>query len=141
MKFETTNYNYVTADTIGNTNNLRVYGLQNDKNNIVIDYDSTNTSTIVSKLIELTAHYCDSYLSDIVYDINSFVNCVEDGDGYDRLLGFYDGGVHSCPFDMILDQVSEQNYFCNGKNRAVFRLVYDENTGVQALIRCDVYKF
>lgn len=112
---------------------VKIYPVGNKANH---EIEGENTSTIVSELVALAARYCESYASDIVYDINEFMNSVVDHVDYEKILLFYDCGVHARKveaFDEFMD-----NHSSSG-DRAFFRLSYDSEKNVQKLERLTVY--
>lgn len=112
---------------------VKIYPVGNKANH---EIEGENTSTIVSELIALAARYCESYASDIVYDINEFINSVVGHIDYEKILLFYDCGVHARTpetFETFMDQHSSSG------DRAFFRLSYDSEKNVQKLERLTVY--
>jgi hypothetical protein len=65
--------------------------------------DSTNTSTIIDRLIRLAAKLTESFASDIIYDIEDFKSAVEKGDNYNKLLAFDEQSIWS--YDVTDDKI------------------------------------
>ena len=63
-------------------------------NQYLMTEGGTNCSDVVTKLVQLAGRLCESYASDIAYDIESFKKAVEGGTPYLKLLGFREHGVN-----------------------------------------------
>lgn len=93
-----------------------------------------NWSTVVSELIRITAHYCDSYLSDVFYDIKQFVESIDEGTEYNKVLVFREDGIGTYRSDIFEEFLKEHE---TSGARAYFRLEYDPETGFQRLTKLD----
>lgn len=108
-----------------------------------VSNEGDNFSTIFCKLIELAAKKCDSYSSDIYYDMKAFEQAVEDREEFDSIFIFRECGVtsfsllESNAYYMNAEQIKEH------QNCHFWRLTrkYDDNikTFVNTLER--VYPF
>jgi hypothetical protein len=103
--------------------------------NYTVATKGRNVSTIIDKLIRLTAKITEQYASDIVYDINSLNDALEDRRPFMRYLAFREGGVSSYTEDNI------QQFDVCGEVIQWWKLSYDptvgdyENGGYTTLIR------
>lgn len=115
---------------------IKIYDIDGHKTNH--RDEGENTSSIVSELIALAARYCDYYASDIVYDINAFMNAVENKEAYNKYLCFYDSGVHSVSKYNLLN--TENGIYTKFENaRACYNLAYDAERQIQRLTRIEVH--
>ena len=58
-------------------------------------------ASVFDKLIELAARKCDSYASDVFWDMRAVYHCIEEGRKLDRILLFRESGVHSIDIDSL----------------------------------------
>lgn len=63
--------------------------------NYTVKSCSKNVSSIVDKLIRLAAKITESYAGDIIYDIDEYLKCVDEGVQYSGFIAFRESGVCS----------------------------------------------
>ena len=105
--------------------------------NYTVKSETENISTVIDKLIRLTAKITEHYASDIVYDINMLNRHLADKESYDMLLYFREMGVSSYNTHSVL---RDDNELLWNDYIQVWRLTYDPETGVTMLKRVDVRK-
>lgn len=101
--------------------------------------DTDNISTIIDKMIRLTAKLTECYASDIIYDIDNLKAAVKEGKPYDMLLFFRECGVttrDTTEFDEGMLDVLLFNF----TPIQVWRLTHDPVEMETKLIRVSVYK-
>lgn len=98
-----------------------------------------NISSIIDKLIRLSAKLTEYYASDIVYDIESLNNAVKNGDSFDKLLFFRECGVTTRETETFNVDVLNSLLF-NFTPIQIWRLTHNPITMETKLIRVSVYK-
>ena len=61
--------------------------------NYTVKSETENISSIVDKLIRLTAKITESYASDVVYDINALEKFIEEKYPHDKIIFFRECGM------------------------------------------------
>lgn len=98
-----------------------------------------NVSSIIDKMIRLTAKLTEHYASDIYYDIKAIVDVVENGKELDRLLFFRECGVTTRETRGFDAEVLDSLLF-NFTPIQIWRLTHDPKTMETKLIRVDIRK-
>ena len=99
--------------------------------NYTFKSDIDNISTIVDKLIRLSAKITERFAGDIYYDIKSLYRCLEEHELYDRVLFFRESGVWTVNAHELDDMV---------EHIQAWRLIHDPNTMVTVLTRVGIRK-
>lgn len=92
-------------------------------------------ASVFDKVIELAARKCDSYASDVFWDMYRLVEAARDETTFDRLLWFRETGVSSADikdlttfnYPTLKDIASQENIW-----RLSHKLELDEETGCPA---------
>lgn len=101
--------------------------------------NTDNISTVIDKLIRITAKLTEYYASDIIYDIDSLKRAVENGKPHDMLLFFRECGVttrDTTEFDEGMLDVLLLNF----TPIQIWRLTHDPVEMETKLIRVDINK-
>jgi hypothetical protein len=93
--------------------------------------NTENISSIVDKLIRLTAKITERFASDIYYDIASLYHCLEEHGSYDRVLFFRESGVWAVNVEELDNMVDHIQ---------AWRLTHDHENMITTLVRVDVRK-
>ena len=101
--------------------------------------NTDNISTVIDKLIRLTAKLTECYASDIIYDIDSLRKAVENGKPHDMLLFFRECGVTTRD-TMEFDEGMLDSLLFNFTPIQIWRLTHDPIEMETKLIRVSVYK-
>ena len=101
-----------------------------------VQTNGDNVSSIIDKMIRLTAKYTESYASDIYYDIHNLHSHVKNKENFDIILFFRENGVHSCRTDE-LDNRYESILF-NFTPIQTWRLKYDAESKNTIFARIDI---
>lgn len=100
-------------------------------NNYTVMSNTENISSIVDKMIRLSAKITEKFAGDIYYDIKSITNAVEEHEPYDRVLFFRESGVWTVSvedLDAPIDHIQ------------AWRLTHDPESTTTVLIRVGVRK-
>lgn len=89
------------------------------------DCDGENVSYIVDKLIRLTAKLTEHFAGDIMYTITEYQKHVANGNDFDEVLAFREGGVNNYRPNSE-NVIERQDYI--GRASQVWRLTYDPAT-------------
>ena len=113
----------------------------------IVDYSVYNTwtfvsqteniSSIIDKLIRLTAKITESYAGDIVYDIKTLEICVEEEKPFDKILFFREGGVSSYHTEMV--KKDNRHILCDDYIQT-WQLTHDPATTTTTLNRVTLRK-
>ncbi len=68
------------------------------------NFDEINLSSLISKLIYITAKLTENYASDIIYDIEYINEMIESKKDFDIILGFMENGVHKYAYEEIKNE-------------------------------------
>ena len=93
--------------------------------------ETENISTIVDKLIRISAKITERFAGDIYYDIKSLYRCVEEHESYDRVLFFREYGVWTVSVDELYDMIDHIQ---------AWRLTHNPENTTTTLIRVSVHK-
>ena len=107
------------------------YGYNNPSKYYVSD-PGDRIANVFDKIIELAARKCDSYASDVFWDMYRLVEATRDETTFDRLLWFRETGVNSADIKdlttfnylTLKDIASQENIW-----RLSHKLELDEETG------------
>ena len=103
-----------------------------------ITSDTENISSIIDKLIRLTAKLTENYASDIIYDIKALCSSVETGTEIDNLLFFRENGVTTRETkDFNVD--AYKTLLFNFTPIQIWRLTHNPSTMETKLIRVSIY--
>ena len=91
-----------------------------------------NWSRIASKMVQLAGRYCESYASDVYYDIDAFVRHIDDKINYDKYLFFHENGVTTFSPEYL--KFAESTDFIQ-----IWHLTYNAKTEEQEFARVSVY--
>jgi hypothetical protein len=91
-----------------------------------------NWSRVVSRMVQLAGRYCESFASDIYYDIDTFVRHINEKTDYDRYLFFRESGVTALSLEDV--KAIEGTDFIQA-----WHLTYNAKTEKQELTRVSVY--
>lgn len=98
-----------------------------------------NVSSIIDKMIRLSAKLTESYASDIVYDIEDLNDAVKEKKPLDHLLFFREYGVTTRNVETF-DADAYDSILFNFTPIQIWRLTYDPSTTETKLVRVDVRK-
>ena len=98
-----------------------------------------NVSSIIDKMIRLSAKLTESYASDIVYDIEDLNDAVKEKKPLDHLLFFREYGVTTRKVEGF-DADAYDSILFNFTPIQVWRLTYNPETTETKLIRVNVRK-
>jgi hypothetical protein len=93
--------------------------------------NTENISSVVDKLIRLTAKITERFAGDIYYDIKSLYRCIEEHEPYDRVLFFRESCVWAVNVEYLTDFVDHIQ---------AWRLTHDPENTITTLVRVDVRK-
>ena len=99
---------------------------------------SDNISSIIDKMIRLTAKLTECYGSDIIYDIDNLRDAVDNGIEYDALLFFRECGVTT----KATEDFSAEDYstfLFNFTPIQVWRLTHNPKSMETKLIRVNIH--
>lgn len=105
--------------------------------NYTVMSETENISSIIDKLIRLTAKLTESYASDIIYDINAFERFIEQKYPHDKILFFRESGVSSYNTEMV--EKDSRGILCDDYIQT-WRLTYDPETTTTMLKRVTLRK-
>lgn len=97
-----------------------------------------NVSSIIDKLIRLTAKITEWYGSDIIYDIETYRECVKAKQSYDFILCFREMGVNSFCAESVMEPDFE--YSRVSESIQSWRLQYDPEENLSTLYRVNLIK-
>ena len=100
--------------------------------NYTVVADTENISSIVDKLIRLTAKITEQYAGDIIYDINTLRNNMANHKAYDKVLFFRESGV------WVVDVEKLEHYIADSEDIQAWRLTFDPSTVTTTLIRISI---
>lgn len=97
-----------------------------------VENKGDNSSSIVTKMVQLAGRYCENYASDIIYDAEAFINAIKNKEDLDRYLFFRENGVSG---------FSKEHVECIGTTSFIqcWHLTYNAATEQQLLERVTVY--
>ena len=101
--------------------------------------NTDNISSIIDKMIRLTAKLTEYYASDIIYDIDNLKSAVTSGTSLDVLLFFRECGVTTRGTTEFNEGALDVILF-NFTPIQVWRLTHDPEKTETKLIRVNVYK-
>lgn len=100
--------------------------------NYTIKDNSTNHSSIVTKMVQLAGRICERFASDIVYDADAFIEAIDNNENFDRYLFFRENGVTAFkPKDV--ECIEGTDYI------QVWHLTYNAETEEQEFTRVNVH--
>lgn len=99
--------------------------------------NTDNISSVIDKMIRLTAKLTECYASDIIYDIDNLKDAVENGIEYDALLFFRECGVTTRATETF-DANEYSVLLFNFTPIQVWRLTHNPATMETKLIRVNV---
>jgi len=106
-----------------------------------VSSEGDNLSPIFCKLIELAAKKCDSYASDIFYDMKAIEQTVEEGEEMDEILVFRESGVTSINLDAAykpdVNQIKEHSHYPLWR----FNRKYDDGLKTYVNVLIKVYSY
>lgn len=105
--------------------------------NYTVKSETENISSIIDKLIRLTAKITESYASDIVYDINALFSFIEQKYPHDKIIFFREDGVDAFNTEMVIKD--NRHILCNDYIQT-WRLTYDPANTTTVLKRVTLSK-
>lgn len=102
--------------------------------NYTVKSDTENISSIMDKLIRLSAKITERFAGDIVYDIEAFRKKVGTNEPYDKVLFFREDGV------WVVDVDKLNQYMVDSHDIQSWRLTYDPQSGKSVLVRVNIKK-
>lgn len=112
------------------------YGVNNKYTVIDRTY---NISSVIDKMIRLTAKLTERWASDIVYDIESLKKAVENEEHFDKMLFFREHGVTAWSTIELDEDVYDAILF-NITPIQVWRLTHDPEITLTKLERVEIFK-
>ena len=97
--------------------------------NYTVKADTNNISSVIDKLIRLTAKITEQYAGDIIYDIETLRNNMANHKAYDKVLFFRESGV------WVVDVTKLEHYAVDSEDIQSWRLTFDPPTGKTTLVR------
>lgn len=105
--------------------------------NYTVMSETENISSIVDKLIRLTAKITECYAGDIVYDINALYQFIEQKYPYDKIFFFRECGVATFNTEMV--EKDNRSILCSDYIQT-WRLIHDPKTTSTMLKRVTLRK-
>ena len=102
--------------------------------NYTVKSDTENVSSIMDKLIRLSAKITERFAGDIVYDIEAFRKKIGTNEPYDKVLFFREDGV------WVVDVDKLNQYMVDAHDIQSWRLTYDPQSGKSTLVRVNIKK-
>ena len=105
--------------------------------NYTVMSETENISSIIDKLIRLTAKITECYAGDIVYDIDALNRFIEEKYPYDKIFFFREHGVATFNTEMV--EKDNRGILCNDYIQT-WRLIHDPKTMATMLKRVELRK-
>lgn len=102
--------------------------------NYTVASNTENISSIMDKLIRLSAKITERFAGDIIYDIEAFRNKMAENKPYDKVLFFREDGV------WVVDVEKLRQYPIDNNDLQSWRLTYDPENITTTLVRVRIEK-
>ena len=101
--------------------------------------NTDNISSVIDKMIRLSAKLTERFASDIVYDLEFLNDAVKNGKHYDKILFFRENGVATWPVSG-LDEDRYDMLLFNFTPIQTWRLIHDPEIMLTKLERVEIFK-